>query len=152
MKLINSLTAESEYMIQNYGGICIVALSSVSDSACVPMLSSLIFRGHCENLLTCVFDVLTSVVELAAYFVTQQCLSEISSKHYTLAPNRLSELSKASLRQRSSASKQRRSFVALPDGNGNDAIPDDATVRTIFSSERKAHVIAFQRNVLPVPP
>nr|GEW54076.1 hypothetical protein [Tanacetum cinerariifolium] len=43
-------------------------------------------------------------------------------------------------------------LTVLPDGNNKDAIPQDATVRIIFSSDHSAVVIAFQRNVFPVPP
>nr|GEW53152.1 transmembrane protein [Tanacetum cinerariifolium] len=44
----------------------------------------------------------------------------------------------------------KRECAVLPDGNNNAAIPEVATVRTIFSSNRKALVIAFHRNVFPV--
>nr|GEY90626.1 hypothetical protein [Tanacetum cinerariifolium] len=42
--------------------------------------------------------------------------------------------------------------LVLPDGNNNAAIPEAATVRTNFSSDRRAAVIAFHRKVFPVPP
>ncbi|KAF1899828.1 hypothetical protein Lal_00019960 [Lupinus albus] len=37
-------------------------------------------------------------------------------------------------------------------GNNNDAIPLDATVRTMWFSERNAEANVFQMKVLPVPP
>ncbi|GKE95114.1 hypothetical protein Tco_1579969, partial [Tanacetum coccineum] len=82
--------------------------------------------------------------------------------------NKAYGLSKISFRQQSRASKQRRSFigassqmmrgilnrecVVLPDGNSNDAIPEDATASTILSSKRRAHAMDFHRKVLHVPP
>ncbi|KAH7679130.1 hypothetical protein IHE45_06G038800 [Dioscorea alata] len=43
-------------------------------------------------------------------------------------------------------------WVVLPPGNNNDAIPDDATTRTIFPSERILLIIVFHKNVFSVPP
>ncbi|GKC27452.1 hypothetical protein Tco_1034746 [Tanacetum coccineum] len=46
----------------------------------------------------------------------------------------------------------KRECAVLPDGNNNAAIPEAATVSMIFSSDRRALVIAFHRNVFHVPP
>jgi hypothetical protein len=40
--------------------------------------------------------------------------------------------------------------VCLPESK-SDATPEEATARTINFSERKREIIAFQRNVFPVP-
>nr|GEV11825.1 hypothetical protein [Tanacetum cinerariifolium] len=66
---------------------------------------------------------------------------------------------------RSRASKHKRSFIGassrgilnrewavLPAGSSKAVMPEDATTKTIFASERKAHVMVFQRKVFPVPP
>nr|GFB63572.1 hypothetical protein [Tanacetum cinerariifolium] len=45
-----------------------------------------------------------------------------------------------------------REWAVLPDGKSNDAIPKDATAKTILSCKRRMHAIDFQRKVLPVPP
>ncbi|KAG2609219.1 hypothetical protein PVAP13_4KG010216 [Panicum virgatum] len=42
--------------------------------------------------------------------------------------------------------------AVLPPWSRRAAMPHDATASTIFPSDRSFVVIAFQRNVLPVPP
>jgi hypothetical protein len=37
-------------------------------------------------------------------------------------------------------------------GSKSDVTPEEATARTINFSQRKREIIAFQRNVFPVPP
>jgi hypothetical protein len=45
-----------------------------------------------------------------------------------------------------------RECAVLPPGTSSAAIPLDATAKTIFPSARSDVLIAFQRNVFPVPP
>ncbi|GKD99590.1 hypothetical protein Tco_1387574 [Tanacetum coccineum] len=67
--------------------------------------------------------------------------------------NKMLYMSRMSLRVLSKASKHCRAFIRAfilnyqalrPDGRSNEAIPDDATTKTILSSERSALMIVFQ--------
>nr|GEY32759.1 hypothetical protein [Tanacetum cinerariifolium] len=71
-------------------------------------------------------------------------------------PQKVSKLAVFFMRHIDSSSKfsgiWKHECAVLADGNNNAAIPDVATVRTIFSSERKVLMTVFHRNVFPVPP
>ncbi|GJY09560.1 hypothetical protein Tco_0377745 [Tanacetum coccineum] len=45
-----------------------------------------------------------------------------------------------------------REWAVRPADRSREAIPDEATAKTIFPLDRSVLVIVFQRNVLPVPP
>jgi hypothetical protein len=45
-----------------------------------------------------------------------------------------------------------RKWAVRPPGSNREAIPDEATARTMSFSDRRREIIAFQRNVFPVPP
>ncbi|KAG2565199.1 hypothetical protein PVAP13_7NG050134 [Panicum virgatum] len=45
-----------------------------------------------------------------------------------------------------------RECAVRPPGSKSAATPDEATARTMCFSDRKREMIAFQRNVFPVPP
>jgi len=45
-----------------------------------------------------------------------------------------------------------RECAVRPPGSNREATPNEATARTIRFSDRRREIIAFQRNVLPVPP
>jgi len=45
-----------------------------------------------------------------------------------------------------------RECAVRPPGSKSAATPEEATARTISFSDRNREMIAFQRNVFPVPP
>nr|GEU50682.1 hypothetical protein [Tanacetum cinerariifolium] len=125
----------------------------------------------------------SSISNFDVFFFTGSVCLKSPPNIMLLPPNGVCGLSNMSLRHRSRASKQRRSFIGassqmmrsvslnksaswlffytasaffvqvsgilnrewavLPDGKSNDAIPEDATAKTILSCKRRMHAIDF---------
>ncbi|GKD52504.1 hypothetical protein Tco_1281480 [Tanacetum coccineum] len=153
--------------MHNSSGICVIKECSMSVSSGLPILPSPMSRIHDENCWICCFRALcdlvieaSSISNLEAFFFTGSVCLKSPPNIMLLPPNGVCGLSNMSLRHRSRASKQRQLFIgassqmmrlwaALPDGNSNDDIPEDATAKTILSCKWRMHAIDFQRKVFP---